>query len=136
MPTYQVIYSFEQDGWTCTGEQGETVDRLNDTYIDLDHAATEQDAHDFARRIGAEQNIRITSVTMTDNSIVMADPQVDIEIEYERCEHCGKRPPVGQCCSAHGKRLCHRCYRTTHYVEVCTVGCEACTRERLPLVLR
>ena len=46
------------------------------------------------------------------------DPLAAIPI---RCERCTLRPAYGEhapCCSSHGKHLCCRCYRTTHFVEV------------------
>lgn len=39
------------------------------------------------------------------------------------------------CCTAHKALLCHRCYRQTHFVEVCVAGCTACARENLPVIL-
>lgn len=51
-----------------------------------------------------------------------------------RCERC-PTPAQGVCCSSHGKVLCHRCYRTTHFVQVCVEGCDACQAEGLALVL-
>lgn len=47
------------------------------------------------------------------------------------CIRCKMKPADGICCSSHGKRLCHGCYRQTHFVEVCVAGCSACTREGL-----
>ncbi|MFF0821186.1 hypothetical protein ACFYUR_12445 [Micromonospora haikouensis] len=41
----------------------------------------------------------------------------------------------GVCCSSHGKRLCHLCYRRTHFVEVCVAGCQQCAAEGLPVLL-
>lgn len=41
----------------------------------------------------------------------------------------------GVCCSSHGDLLCHRCYRMTHFVEVCVAGCTACKAEGLPVSL-
>lgn len=49
------------------------------------------------------------------------------------------KPAVGEphgCCSSHKKRLCHRCYRLTHFVEICVEGCPECAAEKLPLILR
>jgi hypothetical protein len=43
---------------------------------------------------------------------------------------------VGRCCSSHQKDLCHRCYRLTHFVEVCVEVCSKCAAESLPLVLK
>jgi hypothetical protein len=54
--------------------------------------------------------------------------------EAEPCAACGDVASVGECCSSHCKQLCHRCYRRTHFVEVCIAGCEACAREGLPIV--
>jgi hypothetical protein len=51
------------------------------------------------------------------------------------CNRCLMKPANGEaCCSAHGKPLCHRCYRETHFVEVCVPGCAACEREGLATV--
>ena len=42
------------------------------------------------------------------------------------CERCrGPHDHVTEtCCSSHEKRLCHACYRRTHFVEVC--NCALC----------
>jgi hypothetical protein len=42
------------------------------------------------------------------------------------CERClGVHDHTTEtCCSSHEKRLCHACYRRTHFVEVC--GCALC----------
>jgi hypothetical protein len=47
------------------------------------------------------------------------------------CIHCKGAPSTGPCCSSHNARLCHRCYRRTHFVERCHAGCERCVREGL-----
>ncbi|MFE9955875.1 hypothetical protein [Micromonospora sp. NPDC005299] len=52
------------------------------------------------------------------------------------CVRCANALSTGQCCSAHNKRLCHLCYRLTHWVEVCTADCPACAAENLPVKLR
>lgn len=51
------------------------------------------------------------------------------------CERCRATNSEGECCSSHGKQLCHQCYRRTHFVEVCVKDCAACAREGLPLVM-
>ena len=51
------------------------------------------------------------------------------------CVRCKIQPNDGECCSTHRHALCHRCYRRTHFVEVCIAGCDSCAREGLPLVL-
>ena len=51
-----------------------------------------------------------------------------------RCQLCRVAVHVGQCCSFHGKNMCHRCYRVTHFVEVCVKGCTECAHENLPLI--
>jgi hypothetical protein len=45
------------------------------------------------------------------------------------CERCGEQADhdTATCCSSHGKVLCHRCYRRTHFVERCGCGREECT---------
>lgn len=44
------------------------------------------------------------------------------------CEHCEGMPAAElACCSSHNKKLCHACYRRTHFVEVC--GCADDERE-------
>jgi hypothetical protein len=64
-----------------------------------------------------------------------ADPgSYSVPSLIERCEHC-PAASTGVCCSSHGKTLCHRCYRQTHFVEVCVDGCRDCDREGLPLKL-
>lgn len=52
--------------------------------------------------------------------------------DSRNCERCTTAAAVSRCCSSHGKNLCHRCYRQTHFVEVCVAGCSACAREGLP----
>lgn len=47
------------------------------------------------------------------------------------CGHCLIRDAAGICCSAHNKALCHGCYRRSHFVEVCAVGCVLCGAEEL-----
>lgn len=42
------------------------------------------------------------------------------------CIACLLRPSAGLCCSAHKKALCHRCYRRTHFVEICAPDCSDC----------
>ncbi|XTZ18155.1 hypothetical protein ACQSSU_12675 [Micromonospora echinospora] len=52
------------------------------------------------------------------------------------CSRCETTPAApGICCSSHGKRLCHLCYRRTHFVEVCVAGCSDCAAEGLPVNL-
>ncbi len=50
------------------------------------------------------------------------------------CARCSKAA-AGTCCSSHGKKLCHLCYRRTHFVEVCVEGCRECAAEGLPVLL-
>lgn len=47
------------------------------------------------------------------------------------CILCKTRPALGQCCSSHGKDLCHGCYRRTHFVEFCGQTCTRCAAEGL-----
>jgi hypothetical protein len=47
------------------------------------------------------------------------------------CVRCKADAPDGACCSSHGKTLCHRCYRLTHFVERCRESCTRCAREGL-----
>ena len=51
------------------------------------------------------------------------------------CIRCLECPAAGFCCSAHGKQLCHLCYRRTHFVEVCSTRCTECAAEGLPVKL-
>ncbi|GAA3765767.1 hypothetical protein [Micromonospora maritima] len=51
-----------------------------------------------------------------------------------RCKTTEAAP--GTCCSSHDKKLCHLCYRRTHFVEVCVEGCRDCAAESLPVKLR
>lgn len=52
------------------------------------------------------------------------------------CARCSTKPAQsGVCCSSHGRRLCHLCYRRTHWVEVCVTGCPDCATENLPVRL-
>jgi hypothetical protein len=48
------------------------------------------------------------------------------------CERCGKDADhsTETCCSSHGKVLCHRCYRTTHFVGSCPCPHPYCAAER------
>ena len=48
------------------------------------------------------------------------------------CERCTKPHDhvTETCCSSHEKRLCHACYRRTHFVEVC--DCGMCAGEQVP----
>lgn len=50
------------------------------------------------------------------------------------CVRCRRRRHDGECCSSHAKRLCHTCYRVTHFVEVCAPSCSQCAAEGLPLI--
>lgn len=52
------------------------------------------------------------------------------------CEFCKKAPAAEICCSSHAKNLCHRCYRVTHFCELCVAGCSRCAAEGLPVNLR
>jgi len=49
------------------------------------------------------------------------------------CVRCIVKPDDGECCSSHAAPLCHRCYRLTHFVEVC--GCQTCIRDGLPKIM-
>jgi hypothetical protein len=49
------------------------------------------------------------------------------------CRRC-KRRRGEQCCTSHRTLLCHGCYRRTHFVEVCSEGCEKCATEGLPRI--
>ena len=73
-----------------------------------------------------------------------ADPMSDLPVEGEalddalesaepnECVRCHKAQSDGLCCSSHLKQLCHRCYRVTHFVEVC--GCETCIEQGIPRI--
>jgi hypothetical protein len=52
--------------------------------------------------------------------------------QFRDCDRCNTSAALLRCCSSHDKNLCHRCYRQTHFVEVCVAGCSACAREGLP----
>jgi hypothetical protein len=47
------------------------------------------------------------------------------------CIRCKSTEAAGFCCKAHGKQLCHGCYRHTHFVEICAAGCTDCACEGL-----
>lgn len=47
------------------------------------------------------------------------------------CVRCFTTPASALCCSSHNALLCHGCYRRTHFVEICTLGCTDCAREGL-----
>ncbi len=49
--------------------------------------------------------------------------------EAKPCERCSDVVSTGKCCSSHKKELCHRCYRRTHFVEICSAACSKCTTE-------
>lgn len=49
------------------------------------------------------------------------------------CVRCLTAAATGECCSSHGKKLCHACYRRTHFSEVCVAGCSLCIAEGLPI---
>jgi hypothetical protein len=51
---------------------------------------------------------------------------------HEPCVRCGKPADhdTETCCSSHEKRLCHACYRRTHFVEVCRCSRPACVAEQ------
>jgi hypothetical protein len=52
------------------------------------------------------------------------------------CVFCKDTPAAaGTCCSSHGKRLCHLCYRRTHFVDICAAGCRDCAAEGLSVRL-
>lgn len=51
------------------------------------------------------------------------------------CVRCTTTPAAGTCCTSHGKKLCHLCYRRTHFVDVCVAGCTECAAEGLPVLL-
>jgi hypothetical protein len=48
-------------------------------------------------------------------------PVTDYRIA-EMCQRCKAVEAGSACCEAHGKHLCHSCYRATHFVEVCVPG--------------
>lgn len=48
-----------------------------------------------------------------------------------KCVRCQTADADGLCCSSHDALLCHRCYRRTHFVEICGVACSRCAREGL-----
>jgi len=50
------------------------------------------------------------------------------------CVRCAT-PASALCCSSHKALLCHRCYRQTHFVEICVEGCPDCAREGLDVRL-
>lgn len=52
--------------------------------------------------------------------------------QFRNCDRCNASAVLVRCCSSHDKNLCHRCYRQTHFVEVCVASCSACAREGLP----
>lgn len=61
-----------------------------------------------------------------------ADDEGAATTRHVLCVRCLMTRADGVCCSSHDRRLCHRCYRLTHFVEVC--GCAACDRENLPRI--
>jgi hypothetical protein len=52
------------------------------------------------------------------------------------CIRCKVTEARGLCCSSHNAPLCHRCYRRTHFVDVCIEGCQDCAREGLDPMTR
>lgn len=65
----------------------------------------------------------------------MSEKPEEIDTPAGPCVRCHETPATGTCCSSHGKQLCHRCYRRTHYVEVCVAGCADCAVEGLDVVM-
>jgi hypothetical protein len=55
-------------------------------------------------------------------------------VDLVACYRCRTKPAASICCSSHGQELCHRCYRITHFVEVCVEGCGDCAAEGLPII--
>jgi hypothetical protein len=53
--------------------------------------------------------------------------------DHPACQRCKAAAAVGDCCGSHHKRLCHRCYRVTHFVAMC--GCNLCAAENLPEIM-
>lgn len=54
---------------------------------------------------------------------------------HPACISCERVPAESLCCSSHQHELCHRCYRRTHFVEVCVEGCSKCAAEGLAVRL-
>lgn len=61
--------------------------------------------------------------------------QAQATADTATCARCQIEPARGECCTSHGRQLCHLCYRRTHWVEVCVEGCQDCTAEGLPVRL-
>lgn len=56
-------------------------------------------------------------------------------VEVAPCIRCINTQAAGICCSSHGKKLCHLCYRRTHFVDICAATCGECAAEGLPVNL-
>jgi hypothetical protein len=68
--------------------------------------------------------------------IAQAAPEPDATIPaLVACQRCALAPAESECCSSHQKHLCHKCYRVTHFVEVCSPTCSKCQREGLLTVI-
>ena len=65
-----------------------------------------------------------------------AREEVATSTEEDLCVRCKERFAPAVCCESHGGLLCHRCYRLTHFVEVCGEACPLCRAEGLPVILR
>ncbi|MFI1194036.1 hypothetical protein ACH4T9_12375 [Micromonospora sp. NPDC020750] len=75
---------------------------------------------------------------MTDDeatAVITADRASQDAKRAAACIRCTTTAAVGTCCTSHDKKLCHLCYRRTHFVEVCVAGCPACAAEGLPVLL-
>lgn len=53
-----------------------------------------------------------------------------------KCIRCKVTEGDSLCCSSHNALLCHRCYRRTHFVDICIEGCPDCAREGLDPMAR
>lgn len=60
----------------------------------------------------------------------VAATEVAVAPKTVSCIQC-ESDSVGLCCSSHKAALCHRCYRLTHFVEICGSACDSCAREGL-----
>jgi hypothetical protein len=83
---------------------------------------------------GAFSGGRVTRIALrrfqpTSTGYRLVAPADEPASETAACIRCKETPSAGLCCSSHKAALCHRCYRRTHFVEVCGSTCRDCERE-------
>lgn len=134
--TAQVLELVRTAGIDITWPDGSTNTELGAARVEIDQLRAEveklRDSYECAHAD------RLARTLERDRTI---DEREHLKAEVEKlraalCVRCATTAPApGTCCSSHNKRLCHLCYRRTHFVEVCVAGCRDCAAERLPMRL-